>query len=136
MKMTAQPSYRRPPLPDEEVRVHRNLNTGGWSVLARVPGRGWRVIARLTYVALRDVSFVCREGGAHRALRTGQRNVHAFAQGRWVEADPIPAGSEHGKWLRVRYTLGRGFHHEGSPLPGGRYFMGLADGRALLQPEN
>jgi len=58
------------------VDVYRNLHTGLWSIRHR-----GRVVMHASRVLLRDVRFVVSEAGRQRALRTGQRNVHAVARG-------------------------------------------------------
>jgi hypothetical protein len=74
--------------PGEIVKVHRNLaDTDGtqvWSILTRRNGKEL-VVGHADALVLRDVEFKVREGGHDRALRTGQRNVHAYAIGRLAE---------------------------------------------------
>lgn len=70
----------RRPQPGQTVKVHRNLaDTDGtrvWSILA-----GHLVVGHADAVILQEVTFRVRPGGHARALRTGQRNVHAYAIG-------------------------------------------------------
>lgn len=60
----------------DRVRVYRNLHHGGYSLMV-----GGHVAAHADRVHLVDVTFSIREGGRRRALKTGIRNVHAFALG-------------------------------------------------------
>lgn len=66
------------------VSVYRNLKHGYAAVpLYSIVHKG-RVIARRHKVLLSDVTFVVRPGGRARVLRTGKKNVHAFAKGTLV----------------------------------------------------
>lgn len=78
----------RRPRVGEIVKVHRNLaDRDGlqvWSILARRNGRDL-VVGHADAVVLREVQFRVQPAGHARALRTGQRNVHAYAIGRLAE---------------------------------------------------
>lgn len=78
----------RRPRVGETVKVHRNLadkdGTQVWSILSRRSGKEL-VIGHADAVVLRDVEFKVRPGGHAEAVRTGQRNVHAYAIGRLAE---------------------------------------------------
>ena len=58
------------------VRVYRNLNKGGYSVM-----QDRLVVAHTEHVMLFDVKFKVGEAGRTRALTEGRKNVHAFAEG-------------------------------------------------------
>lgn len=92
----------RQPETGETVKVHRNLadpdGTQVWSILGRRDGREV-VIGHAREVVLADVEFRVRPGGHARAQATRQRNVHAFAIGRLVEARQGTPPSR-----RVRYS--------------------------------
>lgn len=60
------------------VRVYRNLNNGKLSILHKKLGR---VLGYADSVRMIEVKFVVLPGGKQRALRTGERNVHAFVEG-------------------------------------------------------
>jgi hypothetical protein len=75
------------------VEVYRNLTRRRWSV--RV-GR-W-VAAHMTEVALRDVAFRSSEASRLRTLRTGVRDIHAWARG-----VPVPGLLRPEEAVRVRY---------------------------------
>ena len=73
----------RDPIPGEVVEVYRNLNSRCWSVRA-----GGLVVAHLPEAWLRDVRWVVRESGRQRVLKSGVKNVHAFARGEWMTQVP------------------------------------------------
>ena len=76
-----------------EVQVYRNLTRRRWSV--RVGG--W-VAAHMEAIALRDVVFRSSEAARIRTLRTGIRDVHAWARGVPVRGLGRPSDA-----VRVRY---------------------------------
>lgn len=76
-----------------EVEVYRNLTRRRWSV--RVGG--W-VAAHMDAIALRDVVFRSSEASRLRTIRTGIRDVHAWARGVPVPGLERPAGA-----VPVRY---------------------------------
>ena len=67
------------------VYVYRNLKHGRnaprlYSIL-----RKGRVIARRSAVLITQASFIVREAGRQKVLRTGRKNVHAFVKGYLAE---------------------------------------------------
>lgn len=56
--------------------VYRNLHTGGFSVKHKN-----KVIKIVDSIILQNVEFRVRKGGRARAVKEGQRNVHAFCVG-------------------------------------------------------
>lgn len=76
-----------------EVEIYRNLTRRRWSV--RV-GR-W-VAAHMEAIALRDVTFRSSEAARIRTLRTGIRDVHAWARG-----VPVPGLGRPPDAVRIRY---------------------------------
>lgn len=87
------------------TEVYRNLRRAGgcWSVR-----EGGRVVAHVQAITLADVVLVVRPGGRARVLRTGHREVHAYARGTIVQA-PRPAGA-----IRIHYRpfLAGAFHDD------------------------
>lgn len=75
------------------VEAYRIMTKGCWSVR-----RHGRVIAHESRVVLRSCTMSVREGGRRRAIREGQRNVHA-----WVDA--ISRMSSTASWSRSGITL-------------------------------
>lgn len=66
------------------VRVYRNLRRDCYSVVAdEGPCKGL-VIAYRKRVKLRNVTFKVSEAGRERVIRSGRKNVHAFACGEWM----------------------------------------------------
>lgn len=64
--------------PGTEVDVYWNLHRKQFSVRSR---KTRRVIGHADLVVLADVQFVVGQKARQRAVRTGQRNVHAYARG-------------------------------------------------------
>lgn len=64
--------------PRASVLVYRNLNRKGqwYSVM-----QGGRVVGHTRFLAIHAPTFIIRKAGMERALKTGQRNVHAFVKG-------------------------------------------------------
>ena len=83
--------------------VYRNLSKACWSVR-----EGGRVIAHVPAITLSDVTLVVRPGGRARVLRTGVREVHAYARGTVIQA-PRPPGA-----IRIHYRpfLADSFHDD------------------------
>lgn len=76
-----------------EVEIYRNLTRRRWSV--RV---GKWVAAHMEAIALRDVVFKSSEASRARMIRTGNREVHAWARG-----VPVPGLARPADAVRVRY---------------------------------
>lgn len=74
-------SRRRPFSIKKPVKVYRNLHRKCYSIM-----QGGLVVAYATQLCLADVTFVVNEAGRQRVLRTGRKNVHAFAIGRLVHS--------------------------------------------------
>ncbi len=73
----------------DKVRVYRNLNKGGWSILAMSGENKGRVVAHVDHVTLNTVDFVISKAGLARAQASKVRNVHSFAQGILNSIEPI-----------------------------------------------
>lgn len=82
------------------VAVHRNLHTGGYSVVAREGDEYGRVIDHVDTYHLRDVSLDVQPGGRKRVLRDKRKNVHAFVVGERIEASMAPTGG----WVEATYN--------------------------------
>ena len=82
--------------PGDLVKIHRNLRTGGWSIMAAKGKMRDRVVAHADELRLADVEFRVSAAQRQRALETGQRNVHAFAVGTLLDPGahpgPMPMG--------------------------------------------
>lgn len=71
------------------VRVFRNWKRGCYNIM-----QGTHVVSAHS-VEIADVSFMVRESGRQRMLRTGRKNVHAYAVGTLVGFEPVSdAGSD------------------------------------------
>lgn len=73
----------------DRVRVYRNLNKGGWSILAMSGENKGRVVAHVDYVTLEAVDFVISKAGLARAQVSKVRNVHSYAQGILNSLEPL-----------------------------------------------
>jgi hypothetical protein len=73
-------------LEGQQVKVHRNLKNGLWTVLLKD-----RLVGHLESVNLLNVTFKVRPGGRQRVLDERQKNVHAFAVGTFTAIDSQPA---------------------------------------------
>lgn len=67
--------------PQRPVRVFRNWKRGCYNLM-----QDGRLVASARQVRIADAEFRVRESGRQRMLRTGRRNVHAWAVGRLVDA--------------------------------------------------
>ena len=65
------------------VRVFRNWKRGCYSI------RQGTYVLSASAVELGDVEFLVRESGRQRMLKTGRKNVHAYAVGRLVGFEPV-----------------------------------------------
>ena len=83
--------------PAAPVEIYRNLTRRAWSV--RVGGR---VVGHVPAIALVGVTLRASDAARLRCLRTGARDVHAWARGLAIEGVPRPAGAR-----RFRYRLDR-----------------------------
>ncbi|MCJ2020965.1 hypothetical protein MKK84_26685 [Methylobacterium sp. E-065] len=81
-------------MPPGRSDVYRNLTRRLWSV--RVGGR---VVGHVPAIVLADVVLRASEAGRLRCLRTGARDVHAWATGTVAEGDRPPSAQ------RLRYGL-------------------------------
>jgi len=83
---------------NQRVRVYRNLNRGGYSVLSwEGPDKGL-VVAHCDTIALYSARFIVQKSGWQRFWDTGRKNVHAYVEGN-VNNPPGVVSS----WGRVVY---------------------------------
>lgn len=77
-------SYKGRPLPEagESCRVYRCIPRPGLFSIMAMEGR-YRglVLGHCPVIGLRDVKFIIQRSGFQRCQTSGQRNVHALAQG-------------------------------------------------------
>lgn len=102
--------------------VYRNLTRGSWSV--RVEGR---VVGHVPAIALVGVTLRASEAARLRCLRTGSRDVHAWARGIPLVGVPRTAGA-----IPFTYRLrDPGFRlADGTPLTSAAAVWLEADGSA------
>jgi hypothetical protein len=80
----------------QPVRVYKNLHRDCWSVQARIPGKGWRVVRHSEVVVLEGATFQVNEAGRQRVLVERKKNVHAFVYGRFVRLTDGPGDAPFG----------------------------------------
>ncbi|MCJ2018925.1 hypothetical protein MKK84_15990 [Methylobacterium sp. E-065] len=103
--------------------VYRHRGRRLWSVR-----EGGRVVAHVPAIALRDVVFRASEAARLRCLRTGARDVHAWAAGTIVKA-PRPAGA-----IRLRYRVAaEGFRADGAVVISAAAAWFEVDGTAWVE---
>lgn len=104
-----------------DVYWHRGRRL--WSVR-----EGGRVVAHVPAIALAEVVLRASEAGRIRCLRTGARDVHAWAAGTIVEA-PRPVGA-----VRLRYRIAEpGFRAEGAVVVAAAAVWFEVDGTAWFE---
>ncbi|WP_342110737.1 hypothetical protein [Methylobacterium sp. SI9] len=110
------------PTRSDGVEAYRNLTRRSWSVRA-----GGRVVGHVPAIALAGVRLRASEAARLRCLRTGSRDVHAWARGLPLVGVPRPPGA-----LRFSYRLDRpGFRlPDGAPLTSAAAVWLEADGSA------
>jgi len=73
--------YKRELIDGEEIRVHKNLNNGKWSVSARIPKKGFQVVAHLDTVNVINAIPKISLATLKRIKTRNIRNVCAHIQG-------------------------------------------------------
>jgi hypothetical protein len=63
-----------------ETQCYRNLNNGLISIRQRI-GNRWLVVGHSDNLIIKNLTFKVSEASRQRVIRTGQKNVHAFACG-------------------------------------------------------
>jgi len=81
-------------MPPARPDVYRNRTRKAWSLRER-----GRVVGHVPAIVLRDVVLRASEAGRQRCLRTGARDVHAWATGTVSEGERPPSAR------RLRYAL-------------------------------
>ena len=75
------PKYARSLIKGETIRVHKNLNNGKWSISARIPKKGFQVVAHLDSVNLLNVKPIVSIKGVDRIRVRKVRAVVAKIEG-------------------------------------------------------
>ena len=81
----------------QTVRVYWNLHKKKFSVQARY-GYDWYVVAHISELTLKNVTFKVSQAGRNRVLRTGVKNVHAYVIG------ALYPFADTEKWRQVTYS--------------------------------
>lgn len=112
------------------VFVYRNLKFGRKTKPLYSVMQDGRVIARLHRVLISGATFVVRKAGRDKAIREGQKNVHAFVKGYLVDEKGVFGIDANGRNLpaRITYTILDGFRYEGSTVIAARGVLLNEDG--------
>ena len=78
----------------KRVQIYRNLHKPGFFTAQSCMKDTYGLkIGEGKFMVIDDAKFVVRPGGLKKTRETGQRNVHAFVRGNWVNED------QSEKWL-------------------------------------
>lgn len=84
----------------QQVAVHRNKHQNCWSILDKPNGH---VLGHAQMLMLKNCEFRVYESGHLRALREGQKNVHAYVVGEYFgDLSPITCAK------RIAYSMAEG----------------------------
>jgi len=67
----------------QPVRVHKNLNSGNWTVRIKIKGKGWRKAGGVDECHIFNATPITSEKGQARIIAKGQREVIACIAGIW-----------------------------------------------------
>ena len=87
----------------QRVRVHRNLNRGGYSVISWEGSSKGLVVAHCKEIALHNVTFIVQMSGWKKFWDSGVKNVHAFIEGNY-QPSRGEESSATSKGVRVTYN--------------------------------
>jgi hypothetical protein len=113
-----------------QVRVHKNLRRGDWSVTVR-----GRVVAHVPAITLANVTFKVSEARRQAVIKQHAREVHAWCEG--TIAAPLPAAMPR---VAITYNPFRcgSFHRRdnGTPLAACQFveFTDSARAAGLIRP--
>jgi hypothetical protein len=71
---------------DKTVRVYWNSHRNLYSIQHQIDKK-WKILSYATEVVLADVKFIVNPTGSQKVKDTNTKNVHAYAEGRWVILD-------------------------------------------------
>lgn len=117
----------------QQVRCHKNLHRGDWSITVK-----GKVVAHLQAVTLRDVTFIVSQATRDKVLQKHCRAVHAWCVG--TVTVPLPALPSQflgdvtfGHFTEVTYNpyrAGTFTTRDGTPVQHADYMLFAADGKA------
>jgi hypothetical protein len=87
--------------PGQLVRVYRNLHNGKFSIQDKATGL---VLGHADEVTLAWGYFTVSESGRLRVVREGRKNVHAYAEGRYMAYKGWGDLTGQGNWRTVTYN--------------------------------
>tara|TARA_R100000808_G_scaffold13906_2_gene33322 strand:- start:15417 stop:15794 length:378 start_codon:yes stop_codon:yes gene_type:complete len=111
--------YARKPITGETVRVHKNLNTGKWSVSARIPKKGFQVIAHLDTVTIHNAIPKVSIKGVQRIREKQVRSVVARIEGTFIGTNIDTAASTaiyYNPYRNENFTYTDGTIYKGSSV--------------------
>lgn len=84
---------------EKPIMVYKNLNNGMYSVK-----QSGLVVAHAERLCLKDFECVINESGRKRAVRTGERNVHAFIKGKYTTSGMGTSAERNDLPAVIRYN--------------------------------
>lgn len=111
---------------EKPIDVYRNLNRKGKVYSIRQNGK---VVAHTTAICLRDCVFIVNKSGKTRAIKSMQRNVHAFIRGLYATSGMGADASITSKPFGLSVTYSpfekKGFYTRisGNELKGARFVV-------------
>lgn len=107
-------------------RIYFNLHRRGWSILNPATGRVENKGTVTPHILLRDVTFKVYEHRRLKVIAEGRKNVHAFACGEIVDADPLAADAvvpiSYNPY-KAGYFVRKDQGHEGEAVTGCRLLI-------------
>jgi hypothetical protein len=91
------------------IKAYYNLHKQCFSIIDKAQRR---VVEHTDDIMIKGASFIVQPAGRNKAVRTGQKNVHAFVDGERVDVIPYP----HEEGMGVLYNP---FVYKGFIIKGG-----------------
>lgn len=95
---------------ENPIEVYRNLNRQGKVYSIRQNGI---VVAHTTAICIKDAEFVVNKSGKAKAIKTKERNVHAFVRGFYAMNGMGTTAKRNDLPIKILYNpfSNLGFHH-------------------------
>lgn len=109
------------------VKVYRNLHKSCYSVQ-----QGGRVVCHVNAIELWNVKMTSQRAGREKVLKTGRKNVHAFAVGR---VSVLMSRREYNRTVTYNPYKAGYFQSDGSPVSEALYLRMSPSGLTAIGPE-
>lgn len=83
---------------EKPVRVYRNLHTGGYSIK-----QNGLVVAHAERLCLGDFKCIVNEKGRQKIIKTKQKNVHAFIEGKYTTSGMGTSAERNDLGVTIKY---------------------------------